>query len=209
MPATTPTQAPLQGLSLTPPAVPSPAQGLPPAPPTTPQFDPEKLADIHLPEAISYWPVAPGWWLLLALIILAVVIILLWRKNRSRVRAITPAQKIKLLKAQASQELKFINDDYKKHGLAHKTVKRLSVFLRRYALSLYPRDRVASLTDEQWLKLLDKLSYSELYSQKFSELLTTVPYQPEHNSIDTELLSQLFTASKRLLETPHQETEHV
>jgi len=195
MPATTPTQAPLQGL--------------PPSSIAAPQFDPEKLADIHLPEAISYWPVAPGWWLLLVLIILAVVIILLWKKNRSNNRALTPAQKIKLLKAQASQELKLINDDFQKHGLAHKTVKQLSVFLRRYALSLYPRERVASLTDEQWLKLLDKLSNSEQYSQKFSQLLTTVPYQPDHTSIDTELLSQLFTASKRLLETPHQETERV
>lgn len=180
-----------------------------PASTPTPQFDPGQLADIHLPESISLWPVAPGWWLLLVLFILAAAFLVLWKKSRSSHRPLDPTKKIKLLNSQAAKELKTISDAYTKHGIAHTAVQQLSVFLRRYALSLYPRERVASLTDEQWLEVLDKLSNSEQYSKKFSELLTVVPYQPAYKAIDIQLLSQLFEASRQLLETTHQEAEHV
>jgi len=33
----------------------------------------EQLRDIHVPEAIGWWPLAIGWWLLLALVILMLV----------------------------------------------------------------------------------------------------------------------------------------
>jgi len=32
------------------------------------------IRDIHLPDAISWWPLAPGWWGLLALIVIAIVL---------------------------------------------------------------------------------------------------------------------------------------
>ena len=47
-----------------------------------PQFDPSKLADIHLPEAIGFWPVAPGWWIVLALMILAIFLIVFLKKAK-------------------------------------------------------------------------------------------------------------------------------
>jgi hypothetical protein len=34
-----------------------------------------QLADIHLPEAVSFWPPAPGWWIL-ALILLGIALFL-------------------------------------------------------------------------------------------------------------------------------------
>ena len=33
-------------------------------------MDPEQipLRDLHLPEAIGWWPLAPGWWVVIALV---------------------------------------------------------------------------------------------------------------------------------------------
>ena len=111
----------------------------------------------------------------------------------------------KELKSQAMGELMLIHEAYKTHDTPHEAVKQLSIFLRRYALSLYQRDNVASLTDTEWLNFLDQMpeqqSNSRPFSQKFSELLTTVPYQPAHKPIDTQLLSELFKISKTLVES--------
>ena len=41
-----------------------------------------QLRDIHLPETVGLWPLAPGWWLLIALIIGALVTgIIYWRRR--------------------------------------------------------------------------------------------------------------------------------
>ena len=40
------------------------------------------LRDIHLPEAGSIWPLAPGWWLLAAAVVALGLLALLERKRR-------------------------------------------------------------------------------------------------------------------------------
>lgn len=203
------TPAPITGLSLTPDPNPAQMPTMPPATMATPQFDPQQLADIHLPDSISYWPIAPGWWIVAALMLILLIATLLWQKNRHSRRFLNHNQRVKLLKSQAQNELKAIYSDYKNHNNAHESTRQLSVFLRRYALSLYPREKIASVIDEQWLQQLDKLSGSDQYSKKFAQLLTAVPYQAEHKSIDKQLLSELFVAAKQLVQTAHRETDHV
>lgn len=162
-------------------------------------FDPTKLADIQLPEAISFWPPAPGWWLLLIVIIftLMAIIYLLTRKPRK------PVATGKQLKSQALQELQTIKKTYAAQSAdnltAHNTLKQLSILLRRYALSLYQRDDVASLTDSQWLELLDKMADQPVFSSRFAALLTQLPYQSTDTMIDHSLLSELFIAAEKLI----------
>ena len=40
-------------------------------------MDPQQipLRDLHLPEAISWWPLAPGWWLLIAFAVAACLLL--------------------------------------------------------------------------------------------------------------------------------------
>ena len=44
------------------------------------------LRDIALPAAVSWWPLAPGWWLLLGLVLLFALALPLWLWWRHRRR---------------------------------------------------------------------------------------------------------------------------
>lgn len=46
-----------------------------------------QLHDIHLPEQVHNFPIAPGWWLLLALLVISTVWLYKKRKQRIRVNA--------------------------------------------------------------------------------------------------------------------------
>lgn len=162
-------------------------------------FDPSQLADIHLPQAISFWPIAPGWWFTLGVVIIALTAFWLWKKQHERDPAVLEQRRLKRLKSEAQQELEKLKQQYKAQQNAHKSIEALSVFLRRFALSVYPREQVASLTDEQWLKLLERLSGTEDFSGCFKNLLLEAPYQAPDKTIDTQLLEQLFAAAETLL----------
>ncbi len=162
-------------------------------------FDPAQLADIHLPEAISFWPIAPGWWFSLGVLLIVLVAFWLWKKQHDRDPAVLEQRRLKRLKTEAQKELESLEQQFTKHHNAHQSIEALSVFLRRFALSVYPREQVASLTDEQWLKLLDQLSETEDFSGRFKVLLLEAPYQAPDKAIDIHLLEQLFSAAKTLL----------
>ena len=164
-------------------------------------FDPTQLADIHLPSTISIWPIAPGWWVLLALfVLLCVLIILLSKDNTKRKKSLSPTQ----LRNLALKELTDIESIYQADTNAHETIKKLSIFLRRFALSHYHRTQIASLSDEHWLELLDEMidprHKKQPFSHDFAELLTKTPYQSQHIHIDSELLQQLFSTAKDLVQ---------
>jgi len=176
--------------------------------PSSTQFDPARLADIQLPQAIGLWPPAPGWWILLALGIIALITLLYFIGRKPPLKKVG----IKQLKSQAMIELDNIKAHYDAHPdtaeNVHNSVKELSVFLRRYVLSIYHRNEVASLTDQQWLQLLDKTynthSDSEkqseaLFTEKYGALLTQIPYQPESEFIDKVLLEECFNSAQVLI----------
>ncbi|WP_031434265.1 DUF4381 domain-containing protein [Methylomarinum vadi] len=102
------------------------------------------IRDIHLPEAVSWWPPAIGWWLLLLLIPL--LLFLLWRLYKRIIRrtAVKSAKKLLIAIKQDKQ-----STDLEK-------LQQLSTLLRRVAISLEPRDQCASLTGAAWLRYLDR-----------------------------------------------------
>jgi len=129
------------------------------------------LRDIHLPEAVSWWPPAPGWWGLPALILLLAIIYLFVRAWRRRRR----------LRNSAIQELKYICDAFDRHHDSLRLVRELSVLLRRIAISYFPRSDVAALTGDEWLRFLDKSADLADGDQGFlkgpGRILNSGPYQ--------------------------------
>jgi hypothetical protein len=103
------------------------------------------LRDIHLPEPISWWPPAPGWWLLLGLLVLSGLVVWFIFYLRKRYA----------LRKAALAELKGICEVYQQRKDSHELVKSISVLLRRVCISQFPRADVAALTGEAWLLFLD------------------------------------------------------
>jgi hypothetical protein len=67
-------------------------------------------------------------------------------------------------------------------------LRRVSVLMRRVALSVYPREEVAGLTGEAWLLRLDEPLDSPEFSRGAGRLLLNGPYQPAGDSDITRLL---------------------
>ena len=123
------------------------------------------LKDIHLPDAISWWPPAVGWWLL-ALLIPTLIVFLYWLYKRlTRKTALKTAKK-----ALAAIQLNVELDNTQK-------LRELSMLLRRVAVSLAPRTEVASLTGQSWLGFLDKSLVGAPFSEGAGQLLVTAPYR--------------------------------
>lgn len=141
------------------------------------------LRDIHLPPEISWWPLAWGWWLVISLVVLGLLALVWWWLQRptSTARMNLSAQ------TSALQELERIESQYRHDPLG--LVRELSVLLRRIAISLYGRRSVAGLTGVSWLQFLDKQGGSPVFSQRFQQALTELPYRAQ-GSADVSALVQ-------------------
>ncbi len=123
------------------------------------------LKDIHLPDAISWWPPAIGWWLL-ALLIPTLLVFSYWLYKRlTRKTALKTAKK-----TLATIKLNVELDNNQK-------LRELSMLLRRVAVSLAPRIEVASLTGQSWLTFLDKSLTGTAFSEGCGQVLITAPYR--------------------------------
>lgn len=133
---------------------------------------PLPLRDIHLPEAVSWWPPAWGWWLLVLAVVLAAGLAW-WLLRRWPARRRTAS-----LRRQALRELDAVEADYRASGDPRAAVAALSMLLRRLALSVAPREQVAGLAGEPWLDWLrsrcDDPTFREL-----AAVLAESPYHPD------------------------------
>ncbi|HTF95237.1 MAG TPA: DUF4381 domain-containing protein [Cellvibrio sp.] len=146
----------------------------------------DQLADIHLPDAVSWWPLAPGWWALLALLVVAVIAFAVWRyKNRQN--------SYRLL---AQQQLDIIYKNYQGTGNAAAFLHEISVLLRRVALTAHPTSFNASIKGQAWLDWLDRVcpadkkNQQSLFNSTCGEQLLTASYQ-KNPAIDATALYHL------------------
>lgn len=150
-----------------------------------PQASPlDQLADIHLPDGVSWWPLAPGWWILLTLIIVTAIGIFMWRlrKQQNHYRVV------------ALHQLAGIYADYQQTQNAAAYLQALSLLLRRTALTAYPHSFNASIKGTDWLNWLDAVcpTLDQKFSDEAGQSLLSSAYQ-KNPQIDAARLQQLCT----------------
>ncbi|MDE0841245.1 MAG: DUF4381 domain-containing protein [Porticoccaceae bacterium] len=109
-----------------------------------------ELRDIHLPDAISMWPPAPGWFLIIALAIIA----LLWL-----VRKLSHRHRSRLYRRQALQQLQLIIDQ----DIPSWQLQQLFTLLRQTAHSIYEAADTSSLGVDDFINFLQSTSHSHLF----------------------------------------------
>lgn len=111
-------------------------------------FEQLPLRDIHLPDPVSWWPPAPGWWLLAAVTVLLGVAA--WKLAAVVRRGLARRR----LRRQALEELRRIQRDLETRGNAARTMEHLSVLLRRVAVTVFSDHGVAGLAGRAWVDWL-------------------------------------------------------
>ncbi|MBK1720129.1 DUF4381 domain-containing protein [Thiocystis violacea] len=142
-----------------------------------------ELRDWHLPDPLSWWPPAPGWWLAAALVLLAVGLAARWWLKRWRATAVVRATR---------RQLDALGWQLEADGDARRYSAALSRLLKRLALARYPRERVAGLSGYGWLEFLDATGGGGGFSQGAGRVLVESAYRPETEAQpDPERLREL------------------
>lgn len=165
-----------------------------------------ELADIHLPEAVGIWPLAPGWWLVIAVLLaLAVWAVILLRRHLHRLR----------LRRHALEELDRCRRILERStGNGQTTVdyvNAVNAVLRRVALTHFPRRTVAGLTGERWVEFLRSHGNLQGLDARTAEALSQGRFA-RRCDVDPDVLQQLARQWIDSLyqtgrETPESETD--
>jgi len=142
----------------------------------------QQLSDVHLPQAPGIWPLAWGFWAILASVLLLMILGYRYRKVYVKWQ-----QKQRFL-----AELEQLQHDYQAGLDAPKALNELALLLKQVALYYYPREAVASLHGEAWVKFLQD-GCTKFDGGQLSDFFTVFLYQ-ENISID---LAPCFVFAKR------------
>jgi len=151
----------------------------------------QNLNDIVLPPSVSWWPLASGWYLLLALLLAA----LAWFVYRSIRRWIDNRYR-----RAALYELQLLTQAIQNPEKRNASLRQLPVLLKRTALSVYPREQIASLSGDDWYDFLNSQLDSPAFTEPDRRLLESISYSTSDLSIvDSRAENALMEAIKHWL----------
>ena len=151
------------------------------------------LRDLHLPDPIGWWPLAPGWWVVLVLLA-AGLAWLAWRWYR--------AWQFEAPRRHALRELARLEAEYLEHRNPVTLGKALSELLRRGMLAYAPRGDMAGLTGEAWLAWLDEGMSVPYFHTEGGKSLLSLPYRRPDDDLSDVDIGALIAAVRMRLGTP-------
>ena len=121
------------------------------------------LRDIHLPHAVSWWPLAPGWWVLATLVVASLIVAFIIHRKRKR-----------SLKQAAIRELATLADRYTSDDNIQALASEVGVLIRRVALRLPDGHKYANVQGTGWIDYLASLPGG--MQRSIAQYLTIAPY---------------------------------
>lgn len=123
----------------------------------------ESLHDLVVPAGVPWWPPAPGWLVLGAVVIVAGawLVVATARRHRSlryRRAALAELASLRAMDSPAS------------------AARDASVLLKRTAIHVYSRERVAALHGSSWLAFLDEHGGKRVFRDEAGATLTEAAY---------------------------------
>jgi hypothetical protein len=151
------------------------------------------LRDLHLPEAISWWPLAPGWWVVIGIALLGIgFLIRAWLRTRARGAA----------RRYALRQLDGLVQQYDENKDPIAFGANLSELLRRTMLAYAPRLDVAGLTGEEWLQWLDQGLAKPVFSDGPGRQILDLPYRNPNTELPRSDMDRLVAAVRHRVATP-------
>lgn len=144
------------------------------------------LKTVHLPTAVSVFPLAPGWYIVLAIILFAIIFAILWLRHKQ-------------MRQQARGEVYILFDELEANHQLNanpELLSELTILMKRVAMMRYPEASAHTLYGKDWLHFLDKTGKTNTFSQGAGRVLLNV-YQPQQVD-DTH---ELFMVIRQWLRT--------
>jgi len=127
------------------------------------------LADIAVPDPVSWYPQAWGWWVLASALFVAVLVLTIRRARRF----VADRYRREALRECAALEARLESESRRAAALVE-----LAVLLKRTALSAWPRAEVASLSGRTWIEFLRRHGGRASVDERIARLLDDAEYQP-------------------------------
>lgn len=142
----------------------------------------ESLRDIHGLEAVSWWPLAPGWWIIVVIVVTLFLLLLGFLVYRyvTKKKKQTPNWREVALAEWTTLTTEPLTP--------REQLARLAILLRRIAMQRYGRQTCAGLNGEHWLTWLTEHDPRGFNWQQTEQFLLELPYMPPEISITEEQL---------------------
>jgi hypothetical protein len=130
-----------------------------------------QLRDIRLPQEVSWWPLAPGWWIALGIILSLAAAAMIFVALRRRT-----------VKYVALRELERLSSEGAESASLEQLAVAVSVLLRRVVLRLDLGKNLAQAHGDDWQSFLHAAPHG--MPEPVARLIATAAYAPAAQMVD-------------------------
>ncbi len=129
----------------------------------------QNLRDIHLPDEVGLWPLAPAWWIIAFIVVAAILCAtVFYMRHRTRNR----------YRRAAKNQLDASFKQWQENQIASNYLENANAILRRCVLHAQGSESLVGKTGHQWAYTLNRMASSELSSGAI-KALGELCYQPQ------------------------------